>query len=58
MKNDRNNIVGRVLSIVIALSMVLPASAILSGNVTAETNSNFEIYGTVYMPDHVVPVRG
>ena len=58
MKNYRNKIVSRVLSIVIALSMLLPAGAIFSGNVTAESNSNFEIYGTVYMPDHVIPASG
>ena len=37
MKDKKQNIVGRVLSIVIALSMVLPASVIFSGPASAET---------------------
>ncbi|MEW5937846.1 MAG: hypothetical protein AB1665_08545, partial [Candidatus Thermoplasmatota archaeon] len=50
--------VGWVLATVIALCMVLPAGALLGGSVTAESNNNFEIYGTVYMPDHVIPASG
>ena len=53
----KGKIVSRVLSIVIALCMVLPVSALFSGNAVAETNGNFEIYGTVYMPNHVTPAE-
>jgi len=45
MKDKKQNIVSRVLVILITLCMVLPATAIFSGNAVAESNNNFEIYG-------------
>ena len=64
MKNYKSNIVSRVLSIVIALCMVLPVSAILSGNAAAEItepvvegNDEFWVYGTIYA-EAMTPIDG